>query len=142
MNIDIVDYLSFEERQGIAREAFFRAASIKCQEDFERILSNAAYALVAEEVNKAFDGDMVNIVREKAVCIINNMSSYSVFKGPDAWDMEASVGWKHLQVVMSEAKPLINTRVQEIIDGLDDNYLRQMLEDSLLNIIVDKLQAK
>lgn len=142
MNIDIVDYLSFEERQGIAREAFFRAASIKCQEDFERILSNAAYALVAEEVNKVFDGDMVNVVKEKAVAIINNMSSYSVFKAPDAWDRESSSGWKHLQAAVEEAKPLINSRVREIVSGLDYEYLRQMLEDSLVDAIINKLQAK
>lgn len=142
MNINIDEYLSFEEKQQIAREAFRGVAFTKCQKDFERILSNASYELVAEEVNKVFDGDMVSVVKEKAVAIINNMSNYNVFKAPDAWDKEASVGWKHLQAVVADAKPLINTRVEEIIAGLDEGYIRSMLEDLLVGVIVDKLQAK
>jgi hypothetical protein len=142
MNINIDEYISFEEKKQIAREAFKQVAMKKSQVDFERILSNSAYDLVREEVNMVFDGNMENVVKEKALLVIDTLGLHTIFSPPNHWDKEASVGWKHLQSVMIEAKPMINKRVEEIIEEMGYERIHELLESSLVDIIIGKLQAK
>lgn len=141
ITINIDDYLSDEDKRQIARDEFRAACARRSAADFERILSNAAYALVRQEVDAAFDGSMVETVRANAVKLISNLSSYSVFTPPTHWEREASKGWTYLQEAIEAAKPAMAERVLSIIAELDGDDLRGRLDGLIGDVIVSKLTA-
>lgn len=141
ITINIDDYLGEEEKRQIARDEFRAACARRSAADFEHILSNAAYDLVRKEVDAAFNGDMVKTVRANAVKIINQLSSYSVFTPPSAWDREASKGWTYLQEAIEAARPVMAERVLAIIAEMDGDDLRGRLDGLIGDAIVSKLCA-
>ena len=140
ITVNIDEFLTDDDKREIAKSAFREAAERRSNKDFERILSNAGYALVQQEVDAVFDGEMASVVRDKAIEVIRAMSSITVFKRPDAWDREASKGWMHLQSAMDEAKPLIAERVNEIVRGMDITFLHDLIQDRIAVAIIEKLQ--
>lgn len=142
ISVNIDDYLSEDEKRSIARDSFRAACATKSKEDFERILSNAGYALVQKEVDAAFDGGMAEAVKAQALKVIERMSDFTVFKKPDAWDREASKGFVHLQAAMSEAGPAIRARVNQIIENMDPEKIEDMVRHELAGAIIDRLTAK
>ncbi len=141
ITINIDDYLSDEEKRQIARDEFRAACASRSAADFERILSNAAYDLVRKEVDAAFDGDMVDTVRANALKVIRELSSFTVFNRPNAWDTEASKGWTYLQEAIEAAKPAMAERVLAIIAEMDGDDLRGRLDGLIGDVIVSKLTA-
>ncbi|KDD21202.1 hypothetical protein [Bordetella bronchiseptica] len=139
ITINIDDYLSDEEKRQIARDEFRAACGRVSASSFERILSNAAYELVRKEVDAAFDGSMVETVRTNAVKVINELSSYTVFTPPSAWEREASKGWTYLQEAIEAARPAVAERVLAIVQGLDGDALRERLDGLIGDVIVAKL---
>lgn len=137
----ITDYLTEDEKRRIATEVFRAQCEQKARGDFERILSNAAYALVAREVDAAFDGGMVETVKAKALQVIENLGTHSVFRPKDAWQQESSKGWVYLQEALDANRDAIRSRVAEIIAGISRDELRGLLEDRLLDGIVERLKA-
>lgn len=142
VSVNIDDYLSEDEKRSIARDAFRAACATKSKEDFDRILSNAGYALVKKEVDAAFDGHMVEIVKAKSIEVIGKLSDFTVFRKPDAWDREASKGFIHLQAAMSEAGPAIRARVNQIIENMAPEKIEDMIRHELAGAIIDRLTAK
>lgn len=140
--IDVMDYLSDDEKLRIATEAFRAECAKRSAQDFERILANAAYFLVRKEVDAVFDGGMEELVKAKAVHIIGTLSAFNVFKKPDAWDRDESRGWRHLQQAMDESAPLIRERVNAIVSDMTYTDLRELIESQVTNAIIEKLMAK
>lgn len=141
LTIDIDSYLTEEDKRSIAREEFREVCRQKSREDFERILKNSAYDMVRLEVDAAFDGKMVETVKENAVKIISELSSYSVFTPPSAWERAPSKGWENLQKAVEDNRDRINERVQTIIEGYQSHELRELIEERLVEAIVAKLKA-
>ncbi|BEG74469.1 MULTISPECIES: hypothetical protein [Achromobacter] len=141
LTINIDDYLGEEEKRQIARDEFRAACAGRSAADFERILSNAAYDLVRKEVDDAFEGDMVATVRANALRVIRELSSFTVFNRPNAWDTESSKGWKYLQEAIEAAKPVMAERVLAIIAEMDGDDLRGRLDGLIGDVIVSKLTA-
>ncbi|MEJ2897725.1 hypothetical protein RVU96_17605 [Bordetella avium] len=141
ITINIDDYLTAEEKRQIAREEFRSACARRSAEEFERILSNAAYDLVHKEVDAAFSGDMVETVRTQAMKVINSMSSHTVFSPPNAWDRAPSKGYLYLQEAIEAARPAVAERVLAIIDTMSAIDLRERIEDLVCDAIIGKLTA-
>lgn len=141
ITINIDEYLTEGDRRQIVRDEFRAACARRSQADFERILSNAAYDLVRQEVDAAFDGQMVELVRANAIKVINTLSSYTVFSPPNAWDRAASKGWEHLQEAINAAKPVVVERVLAVIADIDADTLRERLDGMIGDVVVAKLTA-
>lgn len=139
LEINIDDYLSEEEKTQIARDEFRAACGRRSQADFERILSNAGYALVSTEVDKAFGGKMAEVIETTAIKVIKELSTYTVFKRRDAWDKEDSKAYLHLQSVMDECRPLIEARVTEVIEKLDEDTIQNMIGQRVADAIVARV---
>lgn len=142
VTINIDDYLTDEDRREIAKEEFRAICRRRSQIDFERILSNAAYDLVRQEVDAVFDGKMAETVQANAVKIINNLGSYTVFAPPNAWEKPASKGWEFLQSAIEAARPAINERVLAIVAEINGDELRERLDGMIGDVIVAKLTAR
>jgi len=142
MEIDISQYLSEEEKKSIAVEEYRNAIRQLVQVDKERILSNCAYTVVQKLVDDAFNEDLNTILVDKVKDIINNLSSYSVFKRKDAWDKDESKGHKYLESAVEDNKQLIESKVQEIIAELDVSSFHYKLEELMYNVVENRLLGR
>lgn len=141
LTINVDDYLSESDKRRIVTDAFSAAAAAHAQKDFERIISNSAYYLVGEIVDQHFDGNMVATLKDKAISVINNLSSSTVFSPPNAWDRAASKGFEHMQSALDELKPMIHQRVHELIARYNSEELRSLIEEQIGDAIIKKLTA-
>ncbi|TCT82907.1 hypothetical protein [Pseudomonas sp. LP_4_YM] len=141
LTINVDDYLNESDKRRIVTDAFSAAAAAHAQKDFERIISNSAYYLVGEIVDQHFDGNMVATLKDKAISVINNLSSTTVFSPPNAWDRAASKGFEHMQSALDELKPMIHQRVHDLISRYNSEELRSLIEEQIGDAIIKKLTA-
>lgn len=140
ITVNIDDYLSEDDKRRICREQFAAVATYKAKEDFERIIKNASYEIVRDEVDKLFDGNMESFLKKQIERVVSSLSAFTVFNGPDAWDKTASKGWHILQDAVQEASPLIHQRVAKLVTEIEDGELAYRIQDLLVSAIMEKLK--
>lgn len=139
MDINFEEYLSESERKEIVASVFREKCVEALKQDGQRIISNSSYEIVQKMVDEIFDGKLNEILVEKTKEVINGLTSYTVFKNPNMWDAEASEGYKYLQEVIRNSKPLIQARITEIIATLNEDDMRQSLRDEAIYLLDSKL---
>lgn len=139
--LDIDQYLTEDDKKQICREQFSEVARLKCQADFERIISNSSYMIVRDEVDKLCDGKMQEFLVDRIEKVVKELSAFTVFNGPDAWDKTASKGWHLLQEATEHAKPLIVARVVELVEGMSQEDLAYRIQEPLVAAVIEKLKS-
>lgn len=136
MEIRIEDYLSKEEITEMIRYRLNDAI----RKDSERILSNTAYGVVFDAVNKALDGQMQETIKAKVVEIIGKLSNFEIFRKKNAFGDPESFGMTVLNDALEENRPVIKARVKEVVENFDINkIIEERLEDSLEDILLTVL---
>lgn len=138
MEVRIEDYLSDNEIHNIVVEEFRE----KVQESLRRngvttFIANLGYQNVFEQINKEapnFEED----IKIKTKEVIDNLSSYSVFRKKDLVDREDSLAQKYLEQAVESNKNIIEQKVIEILNelGKDDiSYeISSIIEDKICNL--------
>jgi len=139
MDIKFEDYLSLEEQKEIVVDVFREKCLQKFTLDSERIFSNAAYSIVTKLVDEQMNGKMAELITANTIKVINELSEYTVFKRPDAWDKGASEAYKLLQKIVIESEPLIKEKMQTIVDNLDETLIRQHTFECVNDLLDRKL---
>jgi tRNA 2-selenouridine synthase SelU len=140
--INFEEYLSEEERKEIVASVFREKCVETLKNDGERVLSNASYTIVVKMVDEIFDNKMHELLAQKTKSIIDGLTSYTVFKRKDHWDKDESVGWRLLNEVMAESKPLLKNRISEIIATLNEDDIREYLKGEAAYLLDSKLFGK
>lgn len=137
IEINIKDYLSEEEIKETCKETVRNCIREKLNRegDIQRFLTNSSYHFVWTAVEELSSGNMKEIIIKKIPEIINNLSSYSVFRSKNSWDEDESKGWTLLQKALSEAEPLIKERVCELINKIELCDLQEIINEKINNII-------
>ena len=137
MQIRVEDYLSKEEITEMIREQLCYAI----KKDSERILSNTAYSVVFDAVDKALDNKAKDIIKEKVLDCVNELSEFYVFRSANAWDNEASVGRNIIDKALVDNTSAIYKRVEGVINNLDiEGKIEERIEDSLEDILLTALR--
>ena len=137
MEIRIDEYLSKDE---IVETIRYRLDDV-IRKDAERILSNTAYAVVFEAVDKALDNKAKDIIKEKVLDCINNLSEFDVFRRANAWDKESSVGQEIVDNALFDNTSEIYGRVKSAIDSINiEGKIEEKIEDSLEDILLTALK--
>ena len=142
MEINIHDYISEEEKKRIAEEEYRSVIRNYVNVDKERILTNCAYRVLQKLVDEAFNEDLNQILVGKVENIINDLTSYSVFKRKDAWDKDESKGYKYLEQAVDNHKGLIEDKVVEIISSLEAHDFHYKLEELVYQVVENRLLGK
>tara|TARA_R110000850_G_scaffold246610_1_gene371482 strand:- start:6 stop:452 length:447 start_codon:yes stop_codon:yes gene_type:complete len=139
--INLGEYLGEEEKKTIAHEAYKEMCidEFRQQKSRERIFCNAAYSVVSAMVDDSIDGDVSEFIKEKAMVVIGELSNYTVFHAPDAWDKKATKGFEILQEETEKLRGVIHERLTEIINDFDRCKLTELLQEEALNLLDDKL---
>ena len=139
MEIDIFGYVNKEEiRSEILLGIRYRAENMS-EEDFKRVMSNAFYTTVssiADEIvsEKGYEFD----TRERIKEIIEDLSEWTVFRRPDAWE-KANKNYLLLEKIVDEEKEKLRKRVIETFDSAFSEYearqdIAQILSDHIYDI--------
>jgi len=146
MEIEVKDYLSESEiKEIVQQELRFKVRQQFDLNNIERIFANSAYHIVWEEVNKSIDYDMTELIKNKVIQIINELSAYSVFrdKGDYIYGRDKnSNAQDYLNQYVEENKNIINDRVIEIMQGLDSEKLNDQLYDLIYQVVEDRIIGK
>ena len=137
LKINVEDYLSREDIVETIREQLQYAI----KKDAERILSNTAYSVVFDAVDKALDNKAKDIIKEKVLDCINKLSEFYVFRSANTWDKEASVGRDIIDKALVDNTSTIYKRVEGVISNLDiEGKIEERIEDSLEDILLTALR--
>lgn len=118
VTIDVYDFADQDEIKEVVLDEvrnIIRNNYGKQESGLDRLLTNLSYQYVFDMVNEQIDEDLSQFLKCKIVSIIEDLSSYSVFKKADAWDRESSKAYKILQEEIGNSRPLIKARVHQII---------------------------
>jgi hypothetical protein len=145
VTIDINDYLDEDEMREIAREQFARIVreSVADRLYYGKVydfIGNIAYEVVWPAVDEKIGCDAREAIAERIPKVIEGLSEYSVFRTADKYLREEdSVAQVILDETVRKNRPLIERRVMEIIEGLDDYRIKDEIRTAVFETVSDWL---
>ena len=142
-DIKFEDYLSDDEIKAIMREALRDKVNHYLKDNFERMLSNAAYYVVWKEVDTVIDGTFKTQLEAKVQKQMSSFSEFNLFQKPDAWSRETNSAYKLLMQSIDNNKHLLDARVKEIVNNLQPHEDWQLdLDVRIGDLIMERLFNK
>lgn len=110
-----------------------------CRDYFARIghtvaIGNVAYPIVRQAVDEALGGNAAQLISEKALEVINGLSSYTVFHAPDIYDNRPSKSWELLQKAVAENQDALRERIAHHIHNMSKSEALMIIKASKLTI--------
>lgn len=137
MEIDVSDYVSESEIRNAILDQVRTSTMfhLKDEKDIQRIITNESYELVYKLVDEYFDNKLAETISKKVENIIDNMSTYNIFKEPNAWDREPNTAYKHLQKCIESQFPKIEKIVSDEIETETIQALKRDLKEYIIEAV-------
>jgi hypothetical protein len=124
VSINIDDYVTDAEKKQLCIDYINETLRGNDEYDKERILYNMAYMASYKILDDALTHDMMEMIKQKAVEIISNFSSYDIFRKRSQWETEDSVAYTEIQNAVREHKHLISPLVKKAI--IEHDYSKDL----------------
>lgn len=134
MNIE--DHLSEEEIKRICEDELRDRIKGIHRNDFERILSNAAYREVSAMCDDMLDEDLKTTLKQNLKGVVTKLSHCTVFKAPNAWDREPNSAYEYLQQCIEQQKPRIKGIVEKQIEPQVIANLKEGINEAIEEAIL------
>lgn len=143
MNIKIEDYLDEQEIKEICKDALYQ----KIREDMRElnvndIIANISYAEVEAMVDTYVGEDNFckKEIPQKVHRVIDELSTYTVFRKADAWERKNSIAYDIMQEECRASRPRIKARIEQIIDEYNFPQLeRGEIMYAIADVLTDRL---
>ena len=143
MDIKIEDYLDEQEIKEICNAALYE----KIREDMRElnvndIIANISYAEVAAMVDTYVGEDNFckKEIPQKVRRVIDELSTYTVFRKADAWERKNSIAYDIMQEECRASRPRIKARIEQIIDEYNFPQLeRSEIMYTIADVLTDRL---
>ena len=143
MDIKIEDYLDEQEIKEICKDALYQ----KIREDMRElnvndIIANISYAEVAAMVDTYVGEDNFckKEIQQKVHRVIDELSTYTVFRKADAWERKNSIAYDIMQEECRASRPRIKARIEQIIDEYNFPQLeRSEIMYTIADVLIDRL---
>ena len=143
MDIKIEDYLDEQEIKEICKDALNQ----KIREDMRKlnvndIIANISYAEVAAMVDTYVGEDNFckKEIPQKVHRVIDELSTYTVFRKADAWERKNSIAYDIMQEECRASRPRIKARIEQIIDEYNFPQLeRSEIMYTIADVLTDRL---
>tara|TARA_R110000744_G_scaffold216325_10_gene335154 strand:+ start:419 stop:856 length:438 start_codon:yes stop_codon:yes gene_type:complete len=136
-SIEIADYVSESEMKSIAQQVFKERCIDSFKKDHDRIISNAGYAVIVKIIKENYPEGLEELVAKKAIDVINDLSSLTLFGPKNAWDRETTGGFEALQKAIKDNSSLINDKAISIISEFrcndSEEYIAEILRETISN---------
>ena len=143
MDIKIEDYLDEKEIKEICKDALYQ----KIREDMRElnvndIIANISYAEVAAMVDTYVGEDdfCKKEIPQKVHRVIDELSTYTVFRKADEWERKNSIAYDIMQEECQASRPRIKARIEQIIDEYNFPQLeRSEIMYTIADVLTDRL---
>ena len=143
MDIKIEDYLDEQEIKEICKDALYQ----KIREDMRElnvndIIANISYAEVAAMVDTYVGEDNFckKEIPQKVHRVIDELSTYTVFRKADVWERKDSIAYDIMQEECQASRPRIKARIEQIIDEYNFPQLeRSEIMYTIADVLTDRL---
>ena len=143
MDIKIEDYLDEQEIKEICKDALYQ----KIREDMRElnvndIIANISYAEVAAMVDTYVGEDNFckKEIPQKVHRVIDELSTYTVFRKADAWERKNSIAYDIMQEECRASRPRIKARIEQIIYEYNFPQLeRSEIMYTIADVLTDRL---
>lgn len=143
MDIKIEDYLDEQEIKEICKDALYQ----KIREDMRElnvndIIANISYAEVEAMVDTYVGEDNFckKEIPQKVRRVIDELSTYTVFRKADAWERKNSIAYDIMQEECRASRPRIKARIEQIIDEYNFPQLeRSEIMYTIADVLTDRL---
>ena len=143
MDVKIEDYLDEQEIKEICKDALYQ----KIREDMRElnvndIIANISYAEVAAMVDTYVGEDNFckKEIPQKVHRVIDELSTYTVFRKADAWERKNSIAYDIMQEECRASRPRIKARIEQIIDEYNFPQLeRSEIMYTIADVLTDRL---
>ena len=143
MDIKIENYLNKEEIKEICKDALYQ----KIREDMRNlnvndIIANVSYAEVAAMVDTYVGEDdfCKKEIPKKVHRVIDELSTYTVFRKADAWERKNSIAYDIMEEECRASRPLIKARVEQIINEYSfPQFERDEIMYTIADVLTDRL---
>ena len=147
INIDIKDYLSYDEIKGIATDTVWSIflQQIKSEVSFDNFLSNVGYQVFMTKVCEVMNTNIEEIegkILNKVQSLINEDRSYltHIFRRKGRYsENEDGPDTKILDQALTQAKPLIERKVNELIEKYPFREVREDICHTIYDCIEKRL---
>lgn len=134
VSLRIEDYLTEGQMSDIAIEEWRRICREACNGHQERIISNVAHDVVVTMVAEALGETALEQIRAKAVSVIENLTEFTVFKRPDAWDRGPSPAYAVLMEAVKANRELVDKKVGQCIGQLSKRDALEIIKAGVVQI--------
>ena len=146
MDIKIEDYLDEEEIKDICKDALYQ----KIREDMRNLNVNDIIANISnaevEAMVDAYVGEddfCKKEIPKKVHRVIDELSTYTVFRKADAWERKNSIAYDIMEEECRTSRPLIKARVEQIINEYNFPQLeRDEIMYTIADVLTDRLLPK
>lgn len=143
MEIKIEDYLSEEEIKEICKDVLYQKISEDMRElNVNDIIAGISYAEVAAMVDTYVGEDdfCKKEISEKVHRVIDDLSTYTVFRRADVLERKNSIAYDIMQEECRASRPLIKARVEQIINEYKFPQLeRDEIMYTIAHVLTDRL---
>lgn len=143
MEIKIEDYLSEEEIKEICKDVLYQKISEDMRElNVNDIIAGISYAEVAAMVDTYVGEDdfCKKEIPEKVHRVIDDLSTYTVFRRADVLECKNSIAYDIMQEECRASRPLIKARVEQIINEYKFPQLeRDEIMYTIAHVLTDRL---
>lgn len=138
MKINFADYLTEEEIKRIVESEIRKIVRSRLEDktDFERVFNNAAYQIVFNEVDEAFDDNVKSVIKGKVLSVLKakTFGTYEIFRPKSVYDREESYAYAYLQKVVKDNLHLIENMVVNQLSTMPKKYLGEVLKETFIEI--------
>jgi len=127
--MDFSKYLTEDEMRDIAEQEFRDMVRNKSSKDLERIISNSAYQVVWKAVDESLDNEAINILKQKVVDIVGDMSEFTVFSKPNAWDRKENMAYEILVQTVRDNHSLLEQKVVDQMNTLSKTQIAKIASE-------------
>ena len=143
MDIDIKDYLTPEEIKDVCKNALYQ----KIRENMHGLNINDIIANISnadvEAMVDAYVGEddfCKTEIPKKVRNVIENISTFTVFRKADVWERKSSIANDILEEECRASRPLIKKRVEQIINEYNFPQLeRNEIMYTIADVLTDRL---
>lgn len=141
VEIDTDEYLDKKEIKEIIETAIQDCVYRKysSEKEQERLISNLSYQYVFKMIDEAIDDNLEELIKRNVIRIINDMTSYSVFRHKNMYGDDDSLGTKIINEEVENSRDLIKQKVEEHINGYHYQDVKDNICDYVYECINDKL---
>ena len=143
MDIKIEDYLDEQEIKEICKDAIYqKIREDMCNLNVNDIIANISYAEVEAMVDTYVGEDNFckKEIPQKVHRVIDEISTYTVFRKADAWERKNSIAYDIMQEECRASRPRIKARIEQIIDEYNFPQLeRSEIMYTIADVLTDRL---